>query len=729
MRWVRFRTRRARASALVAVGAVAGALLMIIPAMGQINEGDAVVFQLNGQGAPVFAYGGAEQPITTARNGCQITSAETLIDLAADGNKQPGLNGLSIGVKSTGSNANGTPCSQVDSTERLSVKPGPSLAGRAFAGVKLDLEMTGDAIVDITFLPAHSTLPSTYSLHTGTNFQALCSSNPAANGCPGNSDDNSSTPPYEIDSETGVVDNACAAPNSSGPNSGGNDNCIWRIDPGYDATEIQITVRNVGTVSLEAGVDTGSPSKFYLANAAPDAVNDATNVPEDATAPQSIDVLGNDTDPDGDDLVVTGVSAVSAVEGVPTGVAAYTASGVTFDPNGQFEYLDDGETATNTFTYSISDGLGGTDTATVTVTIDGANDLPVLADQVTVPEDATGDDAVVTLVTDVDDSDQDSLSFSCTPEDGTPDGVSLTDNGDGTATFSAPADFHDADGVEFDCEFSDGTANEQGQTVVVVTGAPDAPTAVDDVDYADDDEIVTIDVLGNDFDVDSATETLTITGVSNVPAGFTVNVAGDGSSISFQGPAEWGGSPVTFDYTIQDSTGLTDTGSVTVYEVIQCGETLELDEDGVTAKYTRLTPAGSAGCDIGKPYTLDLTTSGEGIPTVEFVPQQPGESDVEATFSAELSFGTKGKLAGVANTGTLEYDPNDLANPPGFGAMPWCTSATIGLVGDQRVVSSATLPAGETWCLAFVETGIASATDTRTTWFVYGIGDPLKRAS
>lgn len=733
MSWNRLRSRRGRASVLIAAGAVAGALFVIIPAMGQINEGDAVVFQLNGQGAPVFAYGGATQPITTARNGCQITSAETLIDLAADGNQQPGLNSQSIGVKSTGSNANGTPCSQVDATEVLSIKPGPSLAGRAFAGVKLDLEMTGDAIVEITFLPAQPGLESTYSLHTGTNFQALCNTNPLANGCPGNSNDSSSTPPYEIESETGEVDNACAAPNSSGPNSGGNDNCIWRIDPGYDATEIRITVRNVGTVSLEAGVDTGSPSKFYLANAAPDALDDTATVSENAAEPQFIDVLDNDTDPDGNDadLIVTGVSTVTGVSGAPTGLVAYTASGVTFDPNGQFEFLDDTESRTNTFTYSIMDPLGGTDTATVTVTIDGANDTPVLASQVTVPEDATGTDAVVTLVTDVDDSDQDQLSFTCTPADGTPAGVSLTDNGtgDGTGTFTAPADFASS-GVTFSCTFSDGTENPTGSTVVVVTGSPDAPTAVDDEAYADDDEIITIDVLANDFDVDGDTEVLTITGVSGVPPGFTVNH--DGSVVTFQGPALWSGSPVTFDYTIEDSTGLSDTGSVTVYEVIQCGETLELDEDGVTAKYTRLTPAGvENGCDVGKPYTLDLTSTGNGIPTVEFVPQQPGESAAVATFSAELSFGTKGKIAGVANTGILEYDPNDASTPPGFDAMPWCTNATMGMVGDQRVVASATLPDGETWCLAFVETGIdpVDSTQTRTTWFVYGIGDPLKRAS
>jgi VCBS repeat-containing protein len=43
----------------------------------------------------------------------------------------------------------------------------------------------------------------------------------------------------------------------------------------------------------------------------------------------------------------------------------------TYDPNGQFEDLGVGETATDSFTYRVSDGNGGTDSATVTVTITG----------------------------------------------------------------------------------------------------------------------------------------------------------------------------------------------------------------------------------------------------------------------------------------------------------------------------------------------------------------------
>ena len=42
-----------------------------------------------------------------------------------------------------------------------------------------------------------------------------------------------------------------------------------------------------------------------------------------------------------------------------------------YDPNGQFDYLAAGDTATDTFQYAVDDGHGGISTATATVTIDG----------------------------------------------------------------------------------------------------------------------------------------------------------------------------------------------------------------------------------------------------------------------------------------------------------------------------------------------------------------------
>ena len=51
-----------------------------------------------------------------------------------------------------------------------------------------------------------------------------------------------------------------------------------------------------------------------------------------------------------------------------------------YDPNGAFNFLSVGDTATDSFAYTVDDGNGGTDTAAVTVTINGVNDAPMAND-------------------------------------------------------------------------------------------------------------------------------------------------------------------------------------------------------------------------------------------------------------------------------------------------------------------------------------------------------------
>jgi len=111
-------------------------------------------------------------------------------------------------------------------------------------------------------------------------------------------------------------------------------------------------------------------------NFMPLAEDDAAATDEDSpvtvTAPG---VLDNDSDLDvGDTLTVTSVDKSGTV-GL---VNAWGADGsFTYDPNGQFEYLQAGSSTTDSFTYTVSDDHGGSDTATVTVTVNGVNDPPV----------------------------------------------------------------------------------------------------------------------------------------------------------------------------------------------------------------------------------------------------------------------------------------------------------------------------------------------------------------
>jgi len=80
-------------------------------------------------------------------------------------------------------------------------------------------------------------------------------------------------------------------------------------------------------------------------------------------------VLFNDFDPDVYDLLH--VTAVNTSGTVGMLIAWGPRGAFTYDPNGQFDYLQAGNSTTDSFTYTVTDACGGNDTATVTITING----------------------------------------------------------------------------------------------------------------------------------------------------------------------------------------------------------------------------------------------------------------------------------------------------------------------------------------------------------------------
>jgi VCBS repeat-containing protein len=108
-------------------------------------------------------------------------------------------------------------------------------------------------------------------------------------------------------------------------------------------------------------------------NTPPTAVADAGAATEDG-GPVRLNVLANDTDPDlGADLTIVAVDATAAV-----GDARVTPDGsrVVYNPGRGFQELAAGQTATDTFAYTIQDLAGAQSTATVTVTVAGVDEPP-----------------------------------------------------------------------------------------------------------------------------------------------------------------------------------------------------------------------------------------------------------------------------------------------------------------------------------------------------------------
>ena len=98
-----------------------------------------------------------------------------------------------------------------------------------------------------------------------------------------------------------------------------------------------------------------------VANAPPTAVNDLATT--DEGEPVTVLVLANDSDPEGATLAVTAVGAAAS------GATTFSATSVTYTPAPGFA-------GTDTFSYTIRDGAGATDTAMVTVTVTGSDRTP-----------------------------------------------------------------------------------------------------------------------------------------------------------------------------------------------------------------------------------------------------------------------------------------------------------------------------------------------------------------
>jgi len=101
---------------------------------------------------------------------------------------------------------------------------------------------------------------------------------------------------------------------------------------------------------------------FLFENNPPVAINDSATVLENSSN-NTIDVLANDYDPDGDNLTIT--------------LITQPISGVSFQDGSYVYYTPDiGYTGSDFFTYNISDGQGGYDSATVFITVLPLNSPP-----------------------------------------------------------------------------------------------------------------------------------------------------------------------------------------------------------------------------------------------------------------------------------------------------------------------------------------------------------------
>ena len=312
-------------------------------------------------------------------------------------------------------------------------------------------------------------------------------------------------------------------------------------------------------------------------NQSPIAVNDSFG-PVDLGTSATLNVLANDSDPDGDALTVTRLNGTDVL---PNGQVAVPGGTVTLNSNQTLAFQSDGTSlGSQSFDYSISDGAS---TVTATVTIDvqpqsttpvagnesvtvspgGSIDIDVLAND----SDPNGDNLTITQIHGVD------------MQPGWQTWVSDADglviyNQDNTLTYQP---YVAATGTKtFTYTISDGTETAVGTITATIQTGNSAPVAANENVSVSAGGSIDIDVLANDSDPDGDPLTITqIHGVDMQPGWQTWVSDADGlviynqdNTLTYQ-PYVAATGTKTFTYTISDGT---ETAVGTITATIQTGD-------------------------------------------------------------------------------------------------------------------------------------------------------------
>jgi VCBS repeat-containing protein len=355
------------------------------------------------------------------------------------------------------------------------------------------------------------------------------------------------------------------------------------------------------------------PSGTAPSNTAPTAVADLADATEkggiangSGGSPATGNVLTNDTDPDaGDTKTVTAISFGTTAGTLGTALAGAHGS-LVLSASGAFTYtVNETDTAvqalrlstntlTDTFSYTMRDTAGLTSTTTLTVTIHGADDAPVLATQTANQNAAVGSSFSLVLpantFTDVDAGD--TPTYSATSADGTALPTWLSFNAT-TRTFSGTPTSANIGTASIKVTATDIAGAATSETFNIAVSLPDtAPTAVADVADATEKGGIangsggspaTGNVLTNDTDPDAG-DTKTVTAVKFGTATGTLGTALAGAHgslvLSANGAFTYTVNETdtavqalrlstntltdTFSYTMRDTAGLTSTTTLTV---------------------------------------------------------------------------------------------------------------------------------------------------------------------
>ena len=332
-----------------------------------------------------------------------------------------------------------------------------------------------------------------------------------------------------------------------------------------------------------------------------------------------------------------------------------------------------GQTLTEVYTVTITDGANATATETVTITINGVNIAPTAADgALNVAEDSTA--ATVAnqgALPAYYDADGDAVTYSLASPaaHGT---VTITDPVTGAYTYVPAADYNGPD--SFTYMINDGHGGTASYTInITVNGVNDAPVAKPDVATATEDGVVVnSSVATNDTDVDSTVLTYS---TASAVAGLTFNADGtysfDPKDAAYQHLAQGATEVITVDYVVKDdlnaSSASTLTITVTGVNDLPIGAPTTFGTNEDTA-YSGTLPVGS-DVDDGESATLTYLAA-----------SQPTHGSVIITNAATGAY-TYTPDANYSGTDSFTYSVKDTQG----GTNTYTVDITVAGVNDAPV--------------------------------------------
>lgn len=274
-------------------------------------------------------------------------------------------------------------------------------------------------------------------------------------------------------------------------------------------------------------------------NGQPTLQDDSFNVDQDSVD-NSLNVLSNDSDPDGDSLQIISVSTPA------NGTVSIAGDQLVYTPNIDFNGMDN-------FIYTVDDGFGGQQSANVTVIVAPANAAP------TAVSDSATANAGQTISIDV-------LANDSDPEGDAINLISVTQPANGSAqvngdqvSYTANEGFSGAD--SFTYTIADALGNQATATVSVTVTPGSPPIAVDDRFMIPMNAPGTFDVLANDSDPDG--DPITLDSIVQQPSVGSASINPDGT-ISYSPPFQFVGG-TSLVYSISDTFGNTATATVMIW--------------------------------------------------------------------------------------------------------------------------------------------------------------------